>query len=188
MYFTEELKNALNFGYKIDILWGYIFEKGNILSDYVNDLYNLRLEYPKTDPMNYTAKILLNSLYGRFGMNDDFNLLDIVNQKELMEMEKSHLNISDIITFNPDKFLITFTNPSNKMVTIMDGNKETHNVNIAIASAVTAYARIHMSQFKNNPSFPARGEVTSNLTYTIQIRILLISMGRYLPLLLVLQF
>jgi hypothetical protein len=30
---------------------------------------------------------------------------------------------------------------------------ETHNVSISIASAITAYARIHMSQFKNNPNF-----------------------------------
>lgn len=33
-----------------------------------------------------------------------------------------------------------------------------HNVNIAIASAITSYARIHMSQFKNNPKI--------NLYYT----------------------
>jgi hypothetical protein len=33
------------------------------------------------------------------------------------------------------------------------GNLETHNVSIGIATAVTAYARIHMSQFKNNPNF-----------------------------------
>jgi hypothetical protein len=35
----------------------------------------------------------------------------------------------------------------------------TVNSNVAIASAVTAYARIHMSQFKNNPQLP-------NLYYT----------------------
>jgi DNA polymerase elongation subunit (family B) len=33
------------------------------------------------------------------------------------------------------------------------GNLEIHNVNVAIAAAITAYARIHMSQFKNNPNF-----------------------------------
>jgi hypothetical protein len=37
--------------------------------------------------------------------------------------------------------------------TMLFGNLESHNVNIAIASAITAYARIHMSQFKNNPNF-----------------------------------
>jgi hypothetical protein len=158
-FFSEELYNAKKYGYHFEILRGYIFDRGNIFKDYINSLYNLRLEYDKSDPMNYTAKILLNSLYGRFGMNDDFNLLDIVDQKELREMEKSHLTLSDIISFSSNKFLVSYSNPSNKMVTLMDGNKETHNVNIAIAAAVTAYARIHMSQFKNNPSFP-------NLYYT----------------------
>jgi DNA polymerase elongation subunit (family B) len=41
---------------------------------------------------------------------------------------------------------------------LLDGHKETHNVSIAIASAITAYARIHMSQFKNNSDY--------NLYYT----------------------
>jgi hypothetical protein len=37
--------------------------------------------------------------------------------------------------------------------TMLDGFKQTHNVSIAIASAITAYGRIHMTQFKNNPNF-----------------------------------
>ena len=40
--------------------------------------------------------------------------------------------------------------------TLLDNASETHN--IAIASAITAYARIHMSQFKNNSDY--------NLYYT----------------------
>lgn len=63
-FFSKELENAKNFGYNYEILRGYIFEKEYIFKDYVNDLYSLRLEYPKTDPMNYIAKILLNYLYG----------------------------------------------------------------------------------------------------------------------------
>jgi len=34
--------------------------------------------------------------------------------------------------------------------TMLDNASETHNVSIPIAAAITAYARIHMSQFKNN--------------------------------------
>ena len=44
--------------------------------------------------------------------------------------------------------------------TLLDNASETHN--IAIASAITAYARIHMSQFKNNSNLP-------NLYYTDRI-------------------
>jgi len=159
MYFSEELYNAKLFGYKFDILRGYSFEKGDIFKDYIDNLYNLRLQYDKSNPLNFTAKILLNSLYGRFGMNDDFDILEIVNQKDLLEIESENYNISNIRPLSEDKFLISYSNPESEILTLMDGAKETHNVNIAIAAAVTAYARIHMSQFKNNPAFP-------NLYYT----------------------
>jgi DNA polymerase elongation subunit (family B) len=35
----------------------------------------------------------------------------------------------------------------------MYSNLEIHNINVAIAAAITAYARIHMTQFKNNTNF-----------------------------------
>ena len=37
--------------------------------------------------------------------------------------------------------------------TLLDNGSETHNINIAVAAATTAYARIFMSQFKNNPKY-----------------------------------
>ena len=54
MFFSEELKNALNFGYKFEVLRGYLFDRGYIFKDYVDSLYKLRLSYPKSDPLNYT--------------------------------------------------------------------------------------------------------------------------------------
>jgi len=163
MFFSEELKNALNFGYKFEVLRGYLFDRGYIFKDYVDSLYKLRLSYPKSDPLNYTCKILLNSLYGRFGMNDDFYLIEILDQEELLEIESGDYNISEIKPLKginkADKFLVSYSNPESKTLTLMDGNRETHNTNISIAAAVTAYSRIHMSQFKNNSLLP-------NLYYT----------------------
>jgi DNA polymerase family B len=72
IYFSEELYNAEKYGYKFEVLWGYIFESDYIFKDFVDNIYILRLNYPKSDPMNYIAKLLLNSLYGRFGMDDNF--------------------------------------------------------------------------------------------------------------------
>ena len=72
------------------------------------------------------------------------------------------MDIIDIVplpTSKGEKYLITYSNPNNILETKMDGNREIHNINIAIASAVTSYARIHMSQFKNNKDLP-------NLYYT----------------------
>jgi hypothetical protein len=67
MYLSEKLKNALKFGYSYEVIWGYTFKKGYIFKDYVDKLYNFRLTFPKSDPRNLSCKLLLNSLYGRFG-------------------------------------------------------------------------------------------------------------------------
>ena len=71
-FFSEELKNSLKFGYKIKVLRGYQFFRGNIFNGWLEEQYKLRTSYPKSQPMNYIGKILLNSLYGRFGMTDHF--------------------------------------------------------------------------------------------------------------------
>ena len=56
--------NAMKFGYNFNIIKGYLFENGNIFKEYIERLYKLRLQYPKTDPclrqMNQIAKLLQN--------------------------------------------------------------------------------------------------------------------------------
>ena len=65
---SAELDNAVKFGYQFEILKGYQFETGDLFSEYVNRMYNLRLQYDKGTPMNLIAKLLMNSLYGKFAM------------------------------------------------------------------------------------------------------------------------
>jgi hypothetical protein len=64
MIFSESMNNCIKLGYKFEILWGYTFDQGIIFNYYINDLYSLRLEYEKSHPMNFIAKLLINSLYG----------------------------------------------------------------------------------------------------------------------------
>ena len=73
-YFSEELKLALTLGYTFEVLEGVLFERGNIFSDFVSTLYKLRKTYAKEDPRNLICKLLLNSLYGKFGMNPDLSV------------------------------------------------------------------------------------------------------------------
>ena len=68
-YFSEELKFALNLGYTFEVLEGVLFERGRIFFDYVSTLYKLRNTFSKEDPRNLICKLLLNTLYGKFGMN-----------------------------------------------------------------------------------------------------------------------
>lgn len=51
MLFSMEMDNAMKVGYKFEILWGYTFDKENIFKDYVDFLYGLRNQYPKSDPL-----------------------------------------------------------------------------------------------------------------------------------------
>jgi hypothetical protein len=153
MIFSEELNNAMKFGYKFEILWGYKFERKIIFKDYVETLYNLRLQYPKSNPLNLIAKLLLNSLYGRFGMIDSFPNIDIMDVSDFIKFEE--LFSDDIIDFVQldNKIMVIYRSNQKNINTLLDGHKESHNVSIAIASAITAYARIHMSQFKNNSDY-----------------------------------
>lgn len=100
IYFSEELYNAKKYGYKFEILWGYIFDKDYVFKDFVDNIYKLRLNYPKNDPMNLTAKLLMNAAYGRFGMDDNFTNTNILDKKDYLNLENNKDNtILDIINF-----------------------------------------------------------------------------------------
>jgi len=87
-------------------------------------------------------------------MEDSFPDITIFRDKdEYQEFEKDHAeDILDIIDLE-GKILVKHRPLKKDINTLLDNAKESHNVNVAIASAITAYARIHMSQFKNNPEF-----------------------------------
>jgi hypothetical protein len=153
MLFSEEMDNALKFGYKFKILWGYTFDKGYIFKEFIDILYDLRINYPKTDPMNFIAKLLMNSLYGRFGMSDNFNEVTIIDESKYKSFENKHIDtITSVMQLNK-KYLITLEKEKDYLNVLLDNGSINHNINIAIASAVTAYSRIYMSQFKNNDDY-----------------------------------
>jgi DNA polymerase type B, organellar and viral len=96
----------------------------------------------------------MNSLYGRFGMDDNFVNINVIHKDYFNDFENKFLDqIVDKIDLG-DHVLFFF----NKLNETNENDNSTHNVSISIAAAITAYARIHMSQFKNNPKI--------NLYYT----------------------
>ncbi len=153
MLFSPDMDNSIKNGYKINILWGYTFSKGYIFKDIIDNLYELRLKYPKTDPMNFVAKLMMNSLYGRFGMDDNFNNIIILDKNSgIKYIDKYIDSIKEIIDLG-ESLLIMTQNNINNINTKLDNATENHNINIAIASAISSYSRIHMSQFKNNNDY-----------------------------------
>lgn len=143
MLFSEELYNAEKYGYKFNIIWGYTFKTLNIFKEYVDFLYDLRSKYPKSDPMNFISKILMNSLYGRFGMNENFDNIEVIHKDYYPDFENKFIDqITDKIILE-NHIIVFYISP--------DEDHKDSQTSVGIASAITAYSRIHMSQFKNNP-------------------------------------
>jgi DNA polymerase type B, organellar and viral len=153
------MDNALKLGYHFDIIKGYEFEKGNIFEGYIDKLYNLRLQYEKGEPMNLVAKLLMNSLYGKFGMKNQSTIVEIFNTSDILEN-----NIFNEMLETFGESIQHKVNIDNYVITVRDAlislryNEEEHmhhglDVNIAIASAITGGARMWMSIFKNNPEY-----------------------------------
>lgn len=107
MIFSNEMDNAMNFGYKFEILRGYTFKPKNIFESYVEDLFKLRSKYDRTNPINLIAKLLMNSLYGRFGMEDSFPDITVFNNFKTFKAFYNEYN-EDIIDFIElgDKILV----------------------------------------------------------------------------------
>jgi hypothetical protein len=111
----------------------------------------------KDSPNYIISKLLLNSLYGRLGMDPTpENHLILDSSKALNYYSSPEIKISNIIDLKNGKELVTYLNTS---INDEDYNPlALKNVSVVVSSIVTASARIHMSQFKINPNF--------NLYYT----------------------
>jgi len=143
-YFTEELKFAIEQGYKVKVLKGYIFERANIFSGYIDTMYNMRLQYPKGSAMNMIAKLLLNSLAGRFGIN--------LNQETNRVISLSAVKDSDLLD---DSTVVTDLNngfgiiaSENLRNVDLANSYAPLNVSLPVAMAITAYGRIYINRVK----------------------------------------
>ena len=134
VYFSEELKNAKKFGYTYKIKKGYTFQRGSIFKLFVNNFYNWKLRSKRQkDLVGYLiSKLILNGLYGRFGMSPDMNKHSIVDDKEAMKISNNFI-ITELIDLKNGKFFISYIAEDEEI----DIEKRT-NISISISSATTA--------------------------------------------------
>jgi len=83
MTHSNEINAYKKYGYKFKIYCGYIFEQSHIFKEYVESLYELKLNSEKGSPDYIISKLLMNSLYGRFGMSPIMEQHIIINDKDL---------------------------------------------------------------------------------------------------------
>lgn len=137
-----ELRKAIELGYiikkiKKQLIYTEVFKP---FKDFVNYFYKKRLDYQKIEsPMELVTKLILNSLYGKFGQKEvkEFKVLDMLtfdgDYDELTKLVGTDYRIKN------DKIIITETKEYN--------GKNTYPI---LASYVTSYARILMYDYLNH--------------------------------------
>lgn len=95
------LKKAYELGYKITPKKGFIFQSEKIFKEYVDKFYSLK-QHSKKDTSPYIlAKLLLNTLYGKFGQNQESDML-----MKLTTENRKNFEIVDIIDIDHNLFKV----------------------------------------------------------------------------------
>ena len=144
-YFSDELYNASKFGYKFKVKRGYLFEKRDIFSSYVDSLYKIKESSKYGEPNYIISKLLLNSLYGRLGMNPVTEQHLIVSNDNPTDFY-SNMIITNVIDLKNGKELISYFKQHTD--DNLEENSDIKNISVVTSSIVTASARIQMSLYK----------------------------------------
>jgi hypothetical protein len=147
IYYSEELKYARDLGYTIIPLKGYLFEeKPSPFASFVSSLFSKRQEARKggNDAMAYVYKILMNSLYGRFGINPESTNTVICDRAKYDELvQKDNFMWGDKLSDHT--YIVSYLiNASH--VSDLEWNPPKISA-VQIAAAITACARIHMYKY-----------------------------------------
>jgi DNA polymerase type B, organellar and viral len=134
IYFSEELKLYLNNkNYKYKYLECYEFSKFFPFDDYVNTFYKIKSESIGIE--RFIAKSMLNNLYGFFGRSYQLIKTFFI----------SNDIINDYLANTNDVIVNIDSNENTTLIKLIDTNENFQiKNNVAIASAITSYARIIM--------------------------------------------
>jgi hypothetical protein len=83
VFYSEELKNSLQYGCKILKIHKicHFEKKAIIFKKFVDDFYFRRLS-STSEIEGYIFKLILNSLYGRFGIKKNFSKTKIIDEED----------------------------------------------------------------------------------------------------------
>ena len=180
MIFSEEIKEALKDGYTFNLKYGYKFERGkNLFKNYVETMYEIKKN--TKDPIERAlSKLLLNSLYGKFGMKDITSSMKIMSKNEAKKITNNY-NYSLFSDLDNGKVLIKYSSiiddSLRKLLKNFDSNPQSITINsltksrgvpsaVQISAAISAYARISINKFKNIPANPCIYSDTDSVVLT----------------------
>lgn len=161
MYFSELLKYVRDYwGYTVKVVYGYKFKAEKILDNFIDTYYNIKSGRDTTTNINrLTAKLLLNCVYGRFGLKMDNGITAIVTPEESLKIQNKY-HVKDINPISDKLHWISYNNELSPLF-IQDQVAESncpeeeirlrHNESayeveqsLPIAIAITAYSTIRL--------------------------------------------
>ena len=160
-YFSEELKYAKSLGYQINLQQGYKFERGkHIFTKYINHFYAMKKQASSTYEY-YVAKLMMNSLYGRFGLKNEQTRSTFVDKEEFNKIVEEH-EIDKFHEYDENNYYVEYKKvPAPKLtgwsaeffkkVLVNEQEKQGIKSSISIAAAITSYGRITMYKFIVRP-------------------------------------
>jgi DNA polymerase type B, organellar and viral len=186
LVFSEELKQVRDlYGYKVEeILYSYQFNRGkDVFTNYIEHFFALK-KNAKNSVERKLAKLMLNSLSGKYGQKESENILRILNESEAKQLVKNH-NFTYMSKLENGKVMIKYnskvpealrkllkdsdTLDVNSIVNFKDLNKTAQKKMlkdfgfnqdygipsaVQISAAITAYGRMSINVFKNIPGNP----------------------------------
>jgi len=137
---TEELRQALQEDAIQHVKKVAIYHGDDLFSDYVDELYQMRMEYEANDQhaFAFACKLLLNSLYGKFGQKNP-----------VWEVIREDVDAPDeyMQEYNIDRQEWDIYRCINGTVEEKVGEEEGFHSMVAITGHVTANARLYLWQF-----------------------------------------
>ena len=156
-YFSEEAKLAKSYGYNIKVLYGYKFDKSeNIFNSFITNYFNIKAGLSNINMDRTTAKLLINSLYGRLGMKPYQDIIEIVDSNKAKDIlskynVKEQYNLTDKLEFiryenTPISGFEELYGKDEYLNFMLDCDSKNISVNQSLPSAIaiTAYARMYM--------------------------------------------
>ena len=131
-FFDPEIKLALEHGIRIDIIKGYVWMQSVYLfKEFVDHYYALRMANKGT-AIEYVVKLLLNSLYGKFGQKENKKILKRLDGEGLKKALSMGLRVEPYL---PSKGLYEVTEP----------RPINHRI-INLAAQVTSLGRVELAK------------------------------------------
>lgn len=132
--FSEEIRKGLTLGYKYNIINGYTFSLGPIMKDCFEDLFSLRRKAIDAGQLAlaHAVKITINSLYGFNGFRKYNRTVLKVYGKDY----EDHLVAKELLG------KVSYKKYGNLFLAEEKINIHSENTSIAIAAAITSYARM----------------------------------------------